>query len=135
MFVSKKKDTKIMIFSLILSLLQQIYLCCVKSSHLAISWIHRYCDPFRSRPQTQLLDCLFIACKEFILIISLPIIKKLTQDSSSEPSIKINYYELGFIEDFPYLSTNISESLSLDSELNGRIWKAAGTLSKITDQV
>ena len=136
MFVSKKKETKIRIFSLVLSLLQHIYLCCVKSSHLAICWLRRYCDPFRSRPQTQLLvDCLFIACKEFILIISLPMTKILTQDSSSEPSIKINDYELGFILDFPYLGSNISGSLFLDSELNKRIWKAAGTLSKITDQV
>ena len=47
--------------------------------------------------------------------------KILTQDSSLEPSIKINDYELGFIEDFPYLGSNISGSLSLDSELNKRI--------------
>ena len=42
--------------------------------------------------------------------------KILTQGSSSEPSIKIDDYELSFIEDFPYLGS--LESPNLDSELN-----------------
>ena len=82
-----------------------------------------------------LMDRLSTACKEFGLIISLPKTKILSQGSSTEPSIKIDNYELGVVEDFPYLGSNISESLSLDSEINKRIGKAAGTLSKLTERV
>ena len=82
-----------------------------------------------------LMDRLSAACKEFGLIISLPKTKILSQGSSVKPSILIDNYELGVVEDFPYLGSCISESLSLDSEINKRIGKAAGTLSKLTDRV
>ena len=82
-----------------------------------------------------LMDRLSSACEEFGLIISLPKTKILSQGSSSKPSIKIDSYELGVVEEFPYLGSTISESLSLDSEINKRIGRAAGTLSKLTDRV
>ena len=82
-----------------------------------------------------LMNRLSAACKKFGLIISLQKTKILSQGSSVEPSIKIDNYELDVVKDFPYLGSNISESLSLDSEINKRIGKAAGTLSKLTDRV
>ena len=81
------------------------------------------------------MDRLSLACRDFGLIISLPKTKILSQGSSTKHSIKIDSYELGVVEDFPYLGSNISESLSLDSEINKRIGRAAGTLSKLTDRV
>ena len=39
------------------------------------------------------------------------------------------------MEDFPYIGSNISGSLSLDTEINKRIGKAAGTLSKLSERV
>ena len=78
------------------------------------------------------LERLSVACKEFGLTISLTKTKILSQYSSENHSIRIDNYGLGVVEDFPYLGSNISESLSLDSEINKRISKAAGTLSKLT---
>ena len=58
-----------------------------------------------------LMDRLSEVCEEFGLIISLPKTKILPQDSSEKPSIRIDN-ELCVVEDFPYLGSNISESLS-----------------------
>ena len=82
-----------------------------------------------------LMDRLSVACKDFGLTISLPKTNILPQGSTDKPSIKLDNYELGVVEDFPYLGSNISESLSLDTEINRRIGKAAGTLSKLTGRV
>ena len=82
-----------------------------------------------------LMDRLSLACKDFCFFISLPKSKILSKGSSTKLSFKIDSYELGVVEGFPYLGSNISESHSLDSEINKRICKAAGTLSKLTDRV
>lgn len=82
-----------------------------------------------------LMDRLSAACKDFGLIISIPKTKILPQGVTEKPSIKIDNYELGVVEDFPYLGSNISGSLSLDTEINKRIGKAAGTLSKLSERV
>ena len=81
------------------------------------------------------MDRLSAACKDFGLIISIPKTKILPQGVTEKPSIKIDNYELGVVEDFPYLGSNISGSLSLDTEINKRIGKAAGTLSKLSERV
>ena len=47
-----------------------------------------------------LLDRLSDACKEFGLIISFPKTKILSQGWSVKPSIQIDNYELGVVEDF-----------------------------------
>ena len=82
-----------------------------------------------------LMDRLSFTCREFCLIISLQKTKILSHGSSTKPSIKIDNYELGVVEKFPYLGSIIYESLSLDSKINKRIGRAAGTLSKLIDQV
>ena len=82
-----------------------------------------------------LMDRLSAACKDFGLIISIPKTKILPQGVAEKPNIRIDNYELGVVEDFPYLGSNISGTLSLDTEINKRIGKAAGTLSKLTGRV
>ena len=49
----------------------------------------------------------------------------LCQDVSSNPPISIGDYTLEVVEDFTYLGSTISSNLSLDTELNKRIGKAA----------
>ena len=51
------------------------------------------------------------------------------------PSVKINDYTLEVVEDFTYLGSNISNNLSLDTEINRRIGKAACTMAKLTKRV
>ena len=84
-----------------------------------------------------LIDRLSVACKEFGLIISLPEKKILSKAHlRSLQSFAIYNYKLGVVEDFTYLGSNIiSESLSLYLEINKRIGKATGTLSKLTERV
>ena len=48
-----------------------------------------------------LMDRLSAACKDFGLIISIPKTKILPQGVTEKPSIKIDNYELGVVEDFP----------------------------------
>ena len=54
------------------------------------------------------------------------------QDVDCPPAISINDHELNVIHDFVYLGSAISDTLSLDSELNRRIGKAAITMSRLT---
>ena len=67
------------------------------------------------------------ACREFGLTISL----KKTKVSS----IKINDYILEVVEDFTYLGSIISNNLSLNTEINRRIGKAACTMARLTKRV
>ena len=57
------------------------------------------------------------------------------QDVESPPSITISEHELEAVHDFTYLGSTITDSLSLDSELNKRIGKAATTMSRLTKRV
>ena len=82
-----------------------------------------------------LMNRLAVACKDFGLVISLPKTKILSAGCDEKPSIKIDDYELGVVEDFPYLGSTMSESLSLDTEISKRIGKAAGTMSKLSQRV
>ena len=54
-------------------------------------------------------------------------------DVDSPPSISISDHELVVVHDFVYLGSTISDSLSLDTELNKRIGKAATTMSSMTN--
>ena len=67
------------------------------------------------------------ACREFGLTISLKKTNVSARDTSQVPSVKIN--------DFTYLGSNISNNLSLDTEINRRIGKAACTMVKLTKRV
>ena len=50
------------------------------------------------------------------------------------PSL-ISMQELEVVHDFVYLGSTISDTLSLDVELDKRIWKAASMFSRLTKRV
>ena len=52
------------------------------------------------------------------------------QDIKEIPSLFINNYKLEVVLEFVYLGSIITDNLSIDSELNKRIEKAAMTLSQ-----
>ena len=56
-------------------------------------------------------------------------------DVSSIPSISIGDHTLEVVEDFTYLGSTISSNLSLDTELNTRIGKAATAMARLTKRV
>ena len=67
--------------------------------------------------------------------ISLKETEVMGQDVDSPPSISISDHELDVIHNFVYLGFTISDSLSLDTELNKPISTAATTTSTLTESV
>ena len=61
----------------------------------------------------------------------------MAQDVDSPPNITILEHELEFLHDFVYryFGSTISDTLTLESELNRRIGKAATTISSLTKRV
>ncbi|KAL8582045.1 hypothetical protein ACOMHN_028026 [Nucella lapillus] len=59
----------------------------------------------------------------------------LGQDVSSAPCISIGDCTLDVVEDFTYLGSTISSSLSLDTELNSRIGKASAAMARLSKRV
>ena len=57
------------------------------------------------------------------------------QGVDSPPSITISMEELEVVHDFVYLGSTISDTLSLDVELDKRIGKAATMFSRLTKRV
>ena len=53
----------------------------------------------------------------------------------SPPIISIDNYELDAVCQFTYLGSTITGNLSLDAEIDKRIWKAASTLARLTARV
>ena len=80
----------------------------------------------------QLITRFSDACQDFGLTISLKKTQVMGQDTDSAPAISINDHELDVIHDFVYLGSAISDTLSLDAELNRRISKAATTMTRLT---
>jgi len=72
------------------------------------------------------------ACRDFGLTISLQRTQVMAQDVDIAPAIRISEHELEVIYYFVYLGSTISDFLSLDSEINKRIGKAATTMSRLT---
>ena len=83
----------------------------------------------------RLVDRFAHAYREFGLTISLKKTNVIALDASQVPSVKINDYTLEVVEDFTYLGSNISNNLSLDTEINRCIGKAACTMAKLTKRV
>ncbi|XP_060549441.1 uncharacterized protein LOC117675134 [Pantherophis guttatus] len=83
----------------------------------------------------QLMDSFSKACQDFGLTISLKKTQVMGQDVDSPPCITISAQELEVVHDFVYLGSTISDTLSLDTELNKRIGKAATTFSRLTKRV
>lgn len=82
-----------------------------------------------------LMDRFSQACKDFGLTISLKKTNVLGQGVEEPPSITIDDYELEVVKQFTYLGSTISSNLSLDTELDKRIGKAATTLARLTTRV
>ena len=53
------------------------------------------------------------------------------QDIKEIPSLFIHNYKLEVIHEFVYLGSTITDNLSINSELNKQIGKAAMTLSRL----
>ena len=79
-----------------------------------------------------LMDRFSQVCKDFGLTISLKKTKFLGQDTMELPAITI---ELDVVEQFTYLGSTIIDNLSLDTEIDKRIGKAATTLARLTSRV
>ena len=75
------------------------------------------------------------ACKAFGLTISLKKTNIMGQDVSDAPQITIGDHSLEVVNNFTYLGSCISSNLSLDSELNVRIGKAATTMTRLAKRV
>ena len=75
------------------------------------------------------------ACKDFGPAISPKKINVLGQDTLELPAITIDDYELDVVEQFTYLGSTITDDLSLDTEIDKRIGKAATTLARLTSRV
>lgn len=83
----------------------------------------------------QLVSHLSHACKEFGLTISLKKTNILAQDADSPPTIAIHGYCLEVVENFTYLGSTITNSLSIDTEVNSRIAKAAAVMARLNKRV
>ena len=81
-----------------------------------------------------LMDRFSQACKDFGLTISLKKINVLGQDTMELPAITIDDYEHDVVEQFTYLGSTITDNLSLDTEIDKRIGKAATTLARLTSR-
>ena len=75
------------------------------------------------------------ACKDFGRTVSLKKTNVLGQDTMELPAITIDDYELDVVEQFAYLGSSITDNLSLDTEIDKRMGKAATTLNGLTSRV
>ena len=73
----------------------------------------------------QLMNRFSKACQDFGLTISLKKTQVMGQGVDSPPSITISMQELEVVHDFVYFGSTISDTPSLDVELDKRIGKAA----------
>ncbi|KAL0195112.1 hypothetical protein M9458_008684, partial [Cirrhinus mrigala] len=83
----------------------------------------------------RLITCFADACTEFGLAISLKKTNILAQDVSTTPAITIGDHTLEVVENFTYLGSTICSNLSLDTELNIRIGKAATAMARLVKRV
>ena len=83
----------------------------------------------------RLLDHFSEACRPFGLTISLAKTQVMGQDIKEKPSLFIHNYKREVIHEFVYLGSTITDNLSIDSELNKQIEKAAMTLSRLKKRV
>ena len=83
----------------------------------------------------RLLDRYSDACTHFGLTVSLAKTQIMGQDIKEIPSLFIHNYKLEVVHEFVYLGSTITDTLSINSELNKRIEMAAMTLSKLTKHI
>ena len=82
-----------------------------------------------------LMDRFFHACEDFGLTIRLKKTNVLVQNSEPPPIITNNDYELDAVHQLTYRGSTITDNLSLDTEIDTRIEKAAITLARLTTRV
>ena len=82
-----------------------------------------------------LVNCFASACDAFGLTISVKKTEVMAQGTDSPPSISIGENTLVNVSQFTNLGSTISSNLSLDAEMNRRIGRAAGTMSKLKKRV
>ncbi|XP_043562378.1 mucin-6-like, partial [Chiloscyllium plagiosum] len=82
-----------------------------------------------------LIDHFSHACKDFGLTTILKKTSVLGQDTEALPVITIDDYELNVVHQFMYLGSAITDNLSLDTEIDKRIGKAASTLAHLTTRI
>ena len=87
------------------------------------------------RDLQSLMDRFSQACNDFGLTISLKKTNVLGQDTAAPPIVTIDDYELDVVHQFTYLGSTITDNLSLDTEINKRIGKAATTFARLTTRV
>ena len=75
------------------------------------------------------------ACKEFGFTISLKKTNVMAQGTDHPPAITIDGHVLKAVNDFTYLGSTISSSLTLETEISSRIAKAAKVMSKLHQRV
>ena len=74
-------------------------------------------------------------CKEFGLTISIRKTEVMGQDVPSTPSITIDYQVLEVADHFTHFGSILSSNLSLDSEIDKRIAKAASVMARLNKRV
>ena len=74
-------------------------------------------------------------CKDFGLTITLKKTQVMGQGIDSPPSLTISAQELEVVHDFVYFGSTISDTLSLDVELDKSIGKAAAMFFRLTKRV
>ncbi|CAH1247554.1 SSTR2 [Branchiostoma lanceolatum] len=79
----------------------------------------------------RLLDCFSSTCHEFSLTISIKKTVVMAQNAPSPPLITVNGSRLVVVEKFTYLGSTVTHNLSLDTEINTRIGRAASVMSKL----
>ena len=83
----------------------------------------------------QLISKFANACNEFGLTISIKKTSVMGQDFPAVPSMSINGEVLEVTDRYTYLGFTITNNLSLDTEINKRIAKAAAVLSNLSKRV
>ena len=83
----------------------------------------------------RLMDRFSHACREFGLTISIKKTNVMGQDVPSPPAIRIDNEELAVTDHFTYLGSTITSNLSLDTELDKRIAKAAAVMAQLSKRV
>ena len=81
------------------------------------------------------MDCFSLACKDFGLTINQNKTNVLGQNTEAPPVITIDDNELNAVCQFTYLGFTITDNLSLDTEIDKRIGKAASILARLTARV
>ena len=83
----------------------------------------------------RLMDRLSNACDLFSLTLSLKKTQVMGQAIPMPHTIRINEKDLEVVNQFQYLGSTTTKSLSLDTEISKRIGKATTTLGKLTKRV